>query len=75
VNDPVDQITARAQENFNRIMEDNKIKAMGETCRDLFDAGASLNMGEALLFLNSLRTGDEEQCNRLIETLKQRAKQ
>jgi hypothetical protein len=55
-------------------MDEAKIKRMGETCRKLFDAGANLNMGEALLFLNSLRMGDQGQCEALIKTLEERAK-
>jgi len=55
-------------------MDEAKIKEMGRTCRKLFDAGASLNLGEAHLFLNSLRMGDQDQCEALIQTLKERAK-
>jgi hypothetical protein len=55
-------------------MNEAKIRDMGETCRKLFDAGANLNMGEALLFLNSLRMGDASQCEALIKTLEERAK-
>jgi len=68
------QINSRARQNQLRIMDEAKIRDMGQTCRKLFDAGASLNMGEALLFLNSLRMGDQGQCEALIKTLKQRAK-
>ena len=69
-----EQINSRARQNTQRIMNEAKIRDMGETCRKLFDAGANLNMGEALLFLNSLRMGDASQCEALIKTLKERAK-
>ena len=50
------------------------IQALGKECRELADEGKRLNHGEAVLFARSLRCGDSEQCERLIKTLKQRAK-
>lgn len=49
-----------------------KIYELAEECRKLAEEGKKFNAGEAMLFAKSLRGNNLEQCERLIETLKQR---
>ena len=50
------------------------IQQLAEECRQLAEQGARWNLGELELFAWSLRSDNEEQLKRLIETLKTRTK-